>query len=116
MKSIEVQTLPFSYEQNHVLSSSTPRDVTLITYALSSPFTLTHLASSVLDPQAAPLTPTFVSSDFNLGRYNLAWQFTAEASGRHTVTLNAGEFMQLFVRRILVFASQIYLPTVLRDF
>jgi len=49
-----------------------------------------------------------------MGRYTFGWQFTAEASGWHTVTLNADEFMQPFVRRILVVASQVFLPIVLR--
>jgi len=44
----------------------------------------------------------------------LTWQFTARVSGWHTVTLNAAEFSQPFMRQVLVVATRIYLPIVLR--
>jgi hypothetical protein len=69
---------------------------------------------SVIDPQAEPLTATLASSSFDLGRYNFVWQFAADSSGWHTVTLNADEFTASCVQRILVFASRVYLPVVLR--
>ena len=75
-----------------------------------------ELLSKIEDRTGTALTTTLVLSNFDLGRYNFAWQFRAEASGWHTVTLSADEFMQPFVRRILVFASQVYLPIVLRNF
>ncbi len=114
VKPIEVQTLPFNYEQDHLLSSAALSDSTLITVLLSSPITLTDLSSSVSDPVGTPLTTTLVSSSFDLERYHFAWQFTTESSGWHTVTLSADEFMQPFVQRVLVFASRVYLPIVLR--
>jgi hypothetical protein len=107
-KPIEVQTLPFSYEQDHLLSSATLSDSTLITVLLSSPITLTDLSSIVSDPVGTPLTTTLVLSNFDLGRYHVAWQFTTESSGWHTVTLSAAEFMQPFVQRVLVFVSRVY--------
>jgi hypothetical protein len=55
-----------------------------------------------------------MSFDFEGGAYNFAWHFTTEASGLHTITLHADEFMSPFVRRILVAVSRIYLPIVLR--
>jgi hypothetical protein len=114
VKPIEVQTLPFDYEQDHVLSSITLSNSALITYVLSSPITLTNLSSLVSDALASSLTTTLVLSSFDLGRYHFVWQFTAVSSGWHTVTLNTDEFTQSFVRRILVFASRIYLPVILR--
>ena len=111
-----MQSLPFDYQQDHVLSSIVPSDTTLITYVLSSPVTLTNLSSLVTDPVGASLTTTLASSDFTAGWYNFVWRFTAETSGVHTVTLNADEFMASFVRRVLVAASRIYLPIVLRGF
>ena len=116
VKSIEVQTLPFRYEQDRALSAGAISATALITYVLSSPVTLTHLTWSVIAPPAVPLTATLVSSSFALGRYNFVWQFAAKSSGWHTVTLNADEFMQPFVRRILAYASRNYLPIVLRNF
>ena len=110
---IEVQSLPFSSQQDHVLSSSVLSDSTLITYVLSSPITLTNLSAIVSDTMDTSLTTTQVLSNFDMGQYTFGWQFTAEASGWHTVTLNADEFMQPFVRRILVVASQVFLPIVL---
>ncbi len=115
-RTIAVQTLPFNYEQDHLLSSTAISDAASITLLLSSPITLTDLSSSVSDPLGAPLTTTWVTSDFDLERYRVTWQFTAESSGWHTVTLNAAEFMQPFVQPVLVAASRIYLPMVLRDF
>ncbi|HTP09785.1 MAG TPA: hypothetical protein VMP08_16125 [Anaerolineae bacterium] len=115
VKMIDVQTLPFDYQQDHLLSSSVPSASALITYMLSSPITLTNLSALVSDPAGLPLTSTLVSSDFSAGWYNFAWQFTAEASSWHTVTLNAGEFMSPFVRRVLVATSRVYLPSVLRN-
>jgi hypothetical protein len=115
VNTITVRSLPFSYWQDQLLSSSVPSDTTLITYGLASPITLTNLSSLVHDPAGLPLTATLVSSDFIAGWYNFVWQFTAEANGLHTVTLNADEFISPFVRRVLVAASQIYLPIVLRD-
>ena len=109
-----MQTLPFSYEQDHVLAVGAISDSTLITYVLSSPLTLTDLSSQVSDALDSLLTTTPVFSNFDLGRYYFAWQFTAESSGWHTVTLNADEFMQPFVRPLLVLASRIYLPVILR--
>jgi hypothetical protein len=113
-QAIAVQSLPFSYQQDHVLSSSTLSDSTPITFMLSSPITLTNLSAIVSDTLDTALTTTQVLSNLDGGRYNFGWQFTAEASGWHTVTLNADEFLQPFVRRILVVASRVLLPIVLR--
>ncbi len=115
MKLIEVQTLPFSYRQDYLLSPAMVSDTTLITYSSSSPITLTNFTSIVKDPFGAPLAPTLVSSQVAGGRYDLTWQFTARVSGWHTVRLNAAEFMQRFARRVLVVATRIYLPLVLRS-
>jgi hypothetical protein len=109
---IDVQTLPFSYWQDRLLG---PSDTVLITSALASPITLTNLSSLVTDPVGLPLTTTLVSSDFNGDGYDYVWQFTAEAGGVHTVTLNAEDFITPFVRRVLAATSRIYLPIVLRS-
>lgn len=114
VQSIAVQTLPFHYRQDHALASGAISEAALITYVLSSPVTLTHLTWSVIAPPAMPLTATLVSSSFDLGRYNFVWQFAANSSGWHTVTLHADEFMAPFTRRILLFASRLFLPIVLR--
>ncbi len=116
VKTIEVQSLPFSSQQDHVLSSSALSDSTSITYMLSSPITLTNLSAVVSGTPGTTLTTTQVSSNFDAGRCYFVGQFTAESSGWHTVTLSADEFMQPFVRRILVVASQVYLPIVMRNF
>ncbi|CAG0936458.1 hypothetical protein TFLX_05331 [Thermoflexales bacterium] len=113
-QTIAVQTLPFNYEQDHLLSSAVLSDSTLITYRLSSPLTLTNLSSIVSNPVGLPLTTTLVLSNFELGRYHYVWQFTAETSSWQTVTLSAAEFMQPFVQRVLVFTARLYLPIVLR--
>jgi hypothetical protein len=114
VQTIEVQALPFSYRQDHLLSPSVLSDTTLITFALASPITLTNLSSLITDPAGLPLTATLIFSDFVGGEYNFVWHFTTEASGLHTVTLHADEFMAPFVRPILAAASRIYLPIVLR--
>ena len=114
VKPIEVQTLLFSYQQHHLLSSDTPSDTAAITALLSSPITLTNLAASVTDPQAVSLTTTLVVSDLSAGWFNFAWQFTAEASGWHTITFDADEFTQPLVRRVLALAARIFLPFLLR--
>ncbi len=114
VKAIEVRTLPFAYRQAHLLSPVVVSDTTVVTYSISSPVTLTNFTSIVNDPFAAPLATTLVSSQVIDGRYDLTWQFTAQASGWHTVTMNAAEFVQPFLRRILVIATRVYLPIVLR--
>jgi hypothetical protein len=111
---IEVQTLPFEYQQDHLLSSIVPSDSTLITCVLSSSIALTNLSSLVTNSAGLPLTATLVSSDFAGSGYNFVWQFTTESSGWHTVTLNADEFILPFVQRLLVATTRIYLPIVLR--
>ena len=85
-----------------------------LTVGLASPIMLTNLALQVTDPSGLPLTATLVASDFNGEGYNFVWQFTAEASGLHTVTLNADDFITPFVRRVLVAVLRSYLPIVLR--
>jgi hypothetical protein len=112
VKPIEVRALPFAYEQDHVLSSGTLSAATSITAVLSAPLTLTNLAASVADPQNGLLTTTLVSSAFNAGWYNFAWQFTAAASGWHTITFNADDFTQPYARRVLVAATRSYLPVI----
>lgn len=114
VKTIEVQTLLFDYQQDQLLLSSVPSDTALITYVLASPITLTNLSSLVNDPVGASLTTTLVSSDFNAGWYNYVWHFTTGASGLHTVTLNADDFFTPFVRRVLVAVAWIYLPIILK--
>ena len=109
---IEVQTLPFYYRQDHVLTVS---DTTLITYGLSAPITLTNLTAEVVDAQNVPLSTTLVYSNFEAERYDVAWQFTAEAPGVYTVMLNADEFMRLFPQHILVALAGVYLPLVWRN-
>jgi hypothetical protein len=108
---IEVPALPFRYWQDRLL---VPGDMTLLTYALSSPVTLTNLSSAITDPLGLPLTATLVSSDFAGDGYNFVWQFSTGASGLHTVTLHADEFMSPLVRFVLAATSRIYLPLVLR--
>jgi hypothetical protein len=116
VKLIEVQPLPFGYQQDQLLSSRVPSDSALITYVLASPITLTHLTSLITDPLGLPLTAAVVSSDFVGDGYNFVWYFTAEAGGWHTVTLHADEFMSPFVRRVLAATARIYLPIVWRDY
>jgi len=114
VKSIALQTLPFSYEQDHLLAVGAISDSTLITYVLSSPITLMNFSSQVSDAFDSLLTTTPVFSNWDVGRYHFAWQFIAKSSGWHTVTLNADGFMQPFVRQLLVLAARIYLPVILR--
>jgi hypothetical protein len=116
VKLIEVQPLPFGYQQDQLLSSRVPSDSALITYVLASPITLTHLTSLITDPLGLPLTAAVVSSDFVGDGYNFVWYFTAEAGGWHTVTLHADEFMSPFVRHVLAATARIYLPIVWRDY
>jgi hypothetical protein len=113
VQTIAVRTLPFSYRQDQLLSLG---DSTPITFTLSSPITLTNLSALISDPLGLPLTATLVSSGFEGDGYNFLWQFAAKASGVHTVTLNADEFMLPFVRRVLAATSRIYLPIVLRGY
>jgi hypothetical protein len=114
VKAIEVQALPFSLVQDQ-LFSGTPSDTALITYALSSPVMLTNLSALVSDAQNQTLSTTWVLSDFTAGRYLAVGAFGAKSSGRHTVTLNAAEFTQPFVQRVLVIAARVYLPLVRRN-
>jgi hypothetical protein len=109
VQTIEVQTLPFSYQQDQLLT-----DTTLITYALSSPIMLTDLRAQVNDAQNQALSTTWVLSDFTAGRYLAVGTFDAKSSGWHTVTLAATEFTQPFVQRVLVIAARVHLPVVLR--
>jgi hypothetical protein len=113
VKTIEVNTLPFAYQQDHLLS---PGDSTWVTYTLSSPVTLTNLTSAVSDSSGVAPVAALVSASLADGAYRFAWRFTAQASSWYTVTFNADEFIQPYVRRMLVLASQIYLPVVLRAF
>jgi hypothetical protein len=112
-QSIEVQTLPFYYEQGHLLSVDT---TTLMTYGLSAPITLTNLTAIVSDAQDVALSTTLVFSNFEPDNYRAEWEFTAEAAGAYTVTLNADEFMQPMPRVIWVWATRLYLPLILRNF
>jgi hypothetical protein len=113
VQSIEVQTLPFYYEQDQLLSAGA---ATLITYGLSAPITLTNLTAIVSDAQNSPLSTTLVYSNFEFERYHAAWQFTAEAPAAYTVTLTADEFTRPMPQLIWVWATRVYLPPLLRNF
>jgi hypothetical protein len=108
---IEVPALPFRYWQDRML---TPGDTTLITFVLSSPVTLTNLSSAIADPVGLPLTATLMSADFVGDGYNFVWQFSTEARGLHTVTLNAEDFITPFTRFMVAATSRIYLPITLK--
>ncbi len=112
VKTIEVQTLPFRYEQDRLL---VPSDTASITYWLSTPISVSNLSAWVTDPLGLPLTSTLLSSDFAGDGYDFAWQFSTGIAGWHTVTLNAAEFMSPLVRYALVAAARVYLPIVLRS-
>ena len=48
--------------------------------------------------------------------YQAAWQFTAEAPGAYTVTMNADEFMRPMPQVIWVWVARVYLPLIFRNF
>jgi hypothetical protein len=113
VQSIDVPALPFHYEQERLLLTGA---TTLITFGLSSPITLTDLTADVVDAQNASLSTTLVYSKFQAERYDVDWQFTAETPGVYTVTLNAAEFMDPFLQRIVAASARVCLPLVLRYF
>jgi hypothetical protein len=109
---IDVPALPFYYEQERLLSTE---ETTLITLSLSSPITLSNLTAAVVDVQNTPLSTTLVYSNFETDRYDVDWQFTAEAPGVYTVTLNAAEFMAPFLQPIVAASARVYMPLVWRN-
>jgi hypothetical protein len=113
VQQIESPPLPFHYWQDRLL---VPSDTAVITCVLSSPITLTNLSALITNPTGLPLTTTLVSSDFVGDGYNFVWQFTAEASGLHTITVTAAEFIAPFVRRVVAATARIYLPLIFRNY
>ena len=111
VQTIAVPALPFSYQQEQLLS---PGESVPITFMLASPITLTNLSAWVTDALGLPLTATLLSADFVGDDYNFVWNFATATNGVHTVTLNAAEFMSPLVRFVLAATTRVYLPLVLR--
>jgi hypothetical protein len=111
MQTIVVPALPFNYQQEQLLS---PGESVPITFTLASPITLTNVSAWVTDALGLPLTATLVTSDGVGDDYYFVWNFATEASGVHTVTLNADEFMSPLIRFVLAATTRVYLPLVLR--
>jgi hypothetical protein len=112
----DVNALPYHVQQDQLLPTdgAVLSESVVITFDLYTPISLTNATALLADPVGAPQAITLTAIDYLNPTYTFEWQFAPITSGLHSLELAADEFARPWDISILVLASRIYLPIVVK--